>query len=167
MIAQREPRSQGDEEKRLVNAKQLMYGNLDKDKDFPFDVRMRDHYVVYHESIGRTEDGQIFSKKATRRYSFFTPQQWEEKYNNPNGKDWFTLNGKTATVLHDPIKQAMEEGREIKGYYSLKTGKSLQEKLAEAMTAEQVVDNKNIVEDTEKKPVETKPKTRKGVSDGK
>lgn len=139
MIAQREQRSQVDEEIRLQNAKQLMYGNKDVNKDFPFDVRMKDNWVVYHEALGRTEDGQIFSKRATRRYSFISPEQWDTVYMPQGKKDWFSLQGKQVTILHDPLEMARKEGREIKGYYQAKTGMSLAEKLAQAVTADEVV----------------------------
>ena len=139
MVVQREKRSAVDEEIRLQNAKKLMYGNKDKNKDFPFDVRMRFHYVVYHEALGRTEDGQVFSKVSTRRYSFFSPDNWDNKIVPRGKKSWFELQGKNFVILHDPIEQAKLEGTTIKGYYQAKTGLSLSEKLAQAVSSDSFV----------------------------
>jgi hypothetical protein len=139
MIVQREQRSPVDEEIRLQNASKVMYGNKDKNKDFPFDVRMRFHYVIYHEALGRTEDGQVFSKVSTRRYSFFTPETWDTKMFPRGQKSWFELQGKNFVILHDPIEQAKKEGVKIKGYYQTKTGLTLAEKLAQAVSAESFV----------------------------
>jgi len=142
MIVQREQRSPVDEEIRLQNASKVMYGNKDKNKDFPFDVRMRFHYVIYHEALGRTEDGQVFSKVSTRRYSFFTPETWDTKMFPRGQKSWFELQGKNFVILHDPIEQAKKEGVKIKGYYQTKTGLTLAEKLAQAVSAESFVEDK-------------------------
>jgi hypothetical protein len=139
MIVNREQRSPVDEEIRLQNASKVMYGNKDKNKDFPFDVRMRFHYVIYHEALGRTEDGQVFSKVSTRRYSFFTPETWGTKMFPRGQKSWFELQGKNFVILHDPIEQAKKEGVKIKGYYQTKTGLTLAEKLAQAVSAESFV----------------------------
>ena len=86
-----------------------MYGNKDSDEIFPFDVRMRYKYLVYHEALGQTEDGQVFSKKSTRRYSFFSPTQWDTNLAPKGKKSWFELQGKSYTILHDPIEQAKLE----------------------------------------------------------
>jgi hypothetical protein len=128
-----------EEELRLKNSSQLMYGNQDHDKVFPFDPRMRFKYLVYHEALGRTEDGQIFPKKTTRRFSFFDPTQWDEKIARQGKKTWFEAQGKTFTILHDPLKQAKLEGVRIKGYHADKTGLSLSEKLARAKNASDIV----------------------------
>jgi hypothetical protein len=149
MIVQREPRKASDEEIRLQNASKVMYGNKDTDKDFPFDVRMRFKWVIYHEAIGRTEDGQTFSKKATRRYSFFSPEQWDSVFLKSGEKTWFERNGKVFKILHDPIEQAKKEGRTIEGYYSAKTGKSLAEKLASAVDADDFVEVAQATDATE------------------
>lgn len=178
MIVQREARKASDEEIRLQNAKQVMYGNRDKEKDFPFDVAMRFKWVVYHESVGSTEDGQLFSKKATRRYSFFSPEQWDSVFMKKGEKSWFERNKKQFKVLHDPIEQAKKENHTIKGYYASKTGKSLAEKLANVVDADSfvvdtskeleekldnAVDADNIVDVTPKeKPAPKRSAVRKG-----
>ena len=143
MIVTREKRSAVDEEIRLQNSSKIMYGNKDRNKDFPFDVRMRFHYVVYHEALGSTEDGQIFSKVSTRRYSFFTPETWDAKIAPRGQKSWFELQGKNVTILHDPLEQASLEGVKIKGYYQAKTGLSLAEKLAQAVSSDSFVTEDN------------------------
>ena len=148
MIVQREARKADDEEIRLQNATQVMYGNKDGDKDFPFDVNMRFKWVIYHEAVGQTEDGQLFSKKATRRYSFFSPEQWDSVFMIKGQKSWFERNGKSFTILHDPLEQAKKENKKIEGYYTSKTGKSLAEKLAKA------VDSNSFVKPIEVEPIE-------------
>ncbi len=127
-----------EEELRLQNSSELMYGNQDYDQIFPFDVRMRFKYLVYHESIGYTEDGQPFSKKSTRRFTFIDPTSWDNKYMPKNGKSFFEKQQKTYTILHDPLKQAELENHKIKGYHADKTGLSLQEKLRGAKPASHV-----------------------------
>jgi hypothetical protein len=58
----------------------------------------------------------------------------------PRGqKSWFELQGKNFVILHDPIEQAKKEGVKIKGYYQTKTGLTLAEKLAQAVSAESFV----------------------------
>jgi len=158
MIKNREQRSPVDEEIRLQNSKELMYGNMDTEKDFPFDVSARFKWVIYHESVGYTEDGQAFSKKATRRYSFFTPQQWEETYNKQGQKSWFELQNKQVTILHDPIKQAEIEGKDIFDNIQSRTGMSLAEKLRRAKTADQLGKK-------EEKPAPKRPAARTGKED--
>lgn len=124
-----------EEELRLQNSSELMYGNLDHNQIFPFDVRMRFKYLVYHESIGYTEDGQQFSKKSTRRFTFISPSDWDNKYMPKGRKSFFEKQQKVYTILHDPIKQAELEGVKIKGYHIDKTGLSLKDKLRNAKPA--------------------------------
>lgn len=132
------PRDQKEEEMRLKNSADLMYGNKDTDKVFPFDKAMRFHWVVFHEVLGVTEDGQTYSKVSTRRYSFFSPAQWDEVFMPKGQKSWFELNKKSVTILHNPLEQAKFEGVSIKGYHADKTGMSLHEKLQLAKAANEV-----------------------------
>jgi len=162
MIVQREARKQADEEIRLQNAEKVMYGNKDSAKDFPFDVNMRFKWVVYHEAIGSTEDGQLFSKKATRRYSFFSPEQWDSVFMKQGQKSWFELQGKTVTILHDPIEQAKKENKKIEGYYTSKTGVSLSQKLAQAVDSNSFVEGVDLEAEPETVPATPKrPANRK------
>lgn len=124
-----------EEELRLQNSSELMYGNNDFNQIFPFDVRMRFKYLVYHESIGFTEDGQQYSKRSTRRFTFISPSDWDNKYMPKGRKSFFEKQQKVYTILHDPIKQAELEGVKIKGYHIDKTGLSLKEKLKNAKPA--------------------------------
>ena len=144
-----------EEELRLRNSEELMYGNRDSDEIFPFDVRMRFKYLVYHEALGTTEDGQVFSKKSTRRYSFFSPTQWDTSLAPKGQKSWFELQGKSYTILHDPLEQARLEGHKIKGYHIDNTGQSLKDKLRKAKRASDVgVANKPVIIEEVKQPVE-------------
>lgn len=127
-----------EEELRLKNSVQLMYGNKDADQVFPFDERMRFKYVVYHEALGRTEDGQIYSKVSTRQFTFITPKMWDSHYTPANKMSFFEKQGKSYTILHDPLEQARLEGVKIKGYHIDKTGQSLKDKLRGAKRADQV-----------------------------
>lgn len=124
-----------EEELRLQNSSELMYGNNDFNQIFPFDVRMRFKYLVYHESIGLTEDEQQYSKRSTRRFTFISPSDWDSKYMPKGKKSFFEKQQKVYTILHDPIKQAESEGVKIKGYHIDKTGLSLKEKLKNAKPA--------------------------------
>ena len=143
--------NEAEEELRLQNSEDLMYGNKDSGEIFPFDVRMRFKYLVYHEALGTTEDGQVFSKKSTRRYSFFSPTQWDTNYVPKNKKSWFEIHEKNYVILHDPIQQAKLEGVKIKGYHIDNTGQSLKDKLRKAKPANQVGVKKeeNIVDENE------------------
>ena len=130
--------NEAEEELRLQNSVQLMYGNKDTDQVFPFDERMRFKYVVYHETLGLTDDGQVYSKVSTRQFTFITPKMWDTLYMPPNKKSFFEKQGKSYTILHDPLQQAKLEGHKIKGYHIDKTGQSLKDKLRGAKTASQV-----------------------------
>lgn len=156
MIVQREARKASDEEIRLQNASKVMYGNKDTEKDFPFDVNMRFKWVVYHEAVGQTEDGQLFSKKATRRYSFFSPEQWDSVFMVQGQKSWFERNGKAFKILHDPLEQARKENKKIEGYYTSKTGNSLAQKLAQAVDSDSFVEGIDLTSEPE--PVKSAPK---------
>lgn len=170
--------SMKEEELRLQNSSELMYGNNDHDRIFPFDVRMRFKYLVYHESIGFTEDGQPFSKKSTRRFTFIDPTTWDNKYLPKNGKSFFEKQQKTYTILHDPLKQAELENHKIKGYHADKTGLSLAEKLRGAKPAEFVartvspkVDENTVTFETEQESTDTEVvkkagRPRKEVTNG-
>jgi hypothetical protein len=133
----RDPR---EEDIRTMYAEEgLMYGNLDKSKKFPFDVRARFKYVVFSEKLGRTEDGQVFSKKTSQRFSFFTPEVWEELVNEPRDstrKNYFERKGLKFTILHDPFIQAKLEGKNLKTGNAKRTGLSLEERLAKVKSAE-------------------------------
>lgn len=124
-----------EEELRLQNSSELMYGNNDHDQLFPFDKRMRFKYLVYHEAIGFTEDGQQFSKKSTRRFTFISASDWDNKYSPKGQMSFFEKQQKVYTILHDPLKQAELEGVKIKGYHADRTGLSLAEKLRGAKPA--------------------------------
>lgn len=133
------PRDRALEEKRLENAEEVMYGNKDTKQLFPFDIRMRYKYVVYHESLQVTEDGQVLPKLTTRRFSFFSPAQWTLLMKkSASGKNWFEQQKKAYTILHDPIEQARMEGKTIQGYTEAKTGLSLADKLKNAKKANEV-----------------------------
>lgn len=137
--------NEAEEELRLQNSVQLMYGNKDTDQVFPFDERMRYKYVVYHETLGRTDDGQVYSKISTRQFTFITPKMWDTLYMPPNKKSFFEKQGKSYTILHDPILQASSEGIKIKGYHIDKTGQSLKDKLRGAKPASQFSAKKEVV----------------------
>lgn len=128
-----------EEELRLQNSPNLIYGNKDTDRVFPFDERMRFKYVVYHEALGVTEDGQVFSKVSTRQFTFISPKMWDNWYMPKTGRSFFENQGKSYTILHDPLEQAKLEGVKIKGYHIDKTGQSLKDKLRNAKSATQVV----------------------------
>ena len=131
MINNPQPRNEREEELRLQNAQELMYGNQDSDNLLAFDTRARFKYLVYHEALASTEDGQVYSLKATRRFSFFSPVQWETLLK----ERYFERHKKVYKILHDPIKQAKLEGTSIKGYYEHKTGASVREKLRNVKSA--------------------------------
>jgi len=133
-----------EEDLRLKNSSELIYGNQDIDKVFPFDPKMRFKYLVYHETLGVTEDNQPFSKRSTRRFSFFSPTQWDEKIARKGKKTWFESQGKSFTILHDPLKQAKLEGVKIKGYNVDRSGLSLSEKLARAKNASDIVSQEDV-----------------------
>jgi hypothetical protein len=117
----------------------LMYGNKDSEKTFPFDVRARFQYVVYSEKLGTTEDGTVFAKKTSKRYSFFTPEVWEGLVNEPRDstrKNYFERKQLRYTILHDPYLQARIEGKELNSKAAKKTGLSLEERLAKAKSAQ-------------------------------
>jgi hypothetical protein len=140
-------RSEKEEEIRLQNAEELMYGNQDGENLLPFDVRARFKYLVYHEALAKTEDGQVYSLKATRRYSFFTPLQWDTLMK----ERYFERHKKVYKILHDPIAQAKMEGVRLKGYYEHKTGASVKDKLKNVKSALDFAKNEGVqTEETEK-----------------
>lgn len=167
-----------EEELRLQNSSELMYGNNDHDQIFPFDVRMRFKYVVYHEAIGYTDDGQPYSKRSTRRFTFIDPTVWDTRYVPKDGMSFFEKQEKTYVILHDPIKQAELENHKIKGYHADKTGLSLQEKLRGAKPAAFVarksapaVDEGSVTFEVEQESTETEVvkkagRPRKEVTNG-
>lgn len=152
-----------EEELRLQNSSELMYGNEDYNQIFPFDVRMRFKYLVYHEAIGITEDGQEYSKVSTRRFSFINPSDWDNKYFPKGKKSFFEKQQKRFIILHDPIKQANFEGVKIKGYHIDKTGLSLKDKLKNAKPASHIgralTPMSPVVVTTSSSVVETLPET--------
>lgn len=168
MISTPQPRPTEMEEARLAFAEEVMYGNKDANQLYPFDVRARFKWLIYHEEPTRTEDGQVISKLTSRRYSFFSPKQWdvlaEEK--------WFERNKRVYTILHDPIEQARIEGVELKGYYTPQASGSLQDKLRKAKTAKDFVKVEAKIEEVTTFEQETeedvklpkRPAMRKGVS---
>lgn len=160
MIVQRQARKQEDEEIRLQNASQVMYGNKDTNKDFPFDVNMRFKWVIYHEAVGQTEDGQLFSKASTRRYSFFSPEQWDSKFMIKGEKSWFERNGKSFTILHDPLEQAKKENKKIEGYYASKTGSTLAQKLANVVDSNSFVEGVDLTAEPESTKIVKRSATR-------
>ena len=130
-------RDKESEEIRTSNATEgLMYGNRDTKKAFAFDVRSRFEYLVYTEKLGRTEDGQIYSKKTTQKYQFFKPSVWESLIKSVSRKNYFERLGMKYTILHDPFTQAKLEGKELKGDWSKKTGLSLEERMSKVKNAE-------------------------------
>jgi hypothetical protein len=148
MINQTNQRRERDEEIRLQNAEELMYGNQDNDNLLAFDAKARFKYLVYHESLDQTPDGQIYSLKATRRYSFFTPLQWDTLLRDK----YFERHKKIYKVLHDPLQQAKMEGVTLKGYYEHKTGASVKDKLKNVKKATDFVKANETIqaEETEK-----------------
>lgn len=133
----RDPR---EEDIRTQYADSLMYGNKDTKKEFAFDSKARFSYVVKSEKLGKTEDGQIYSKKTTQRLSFFTPDVWENLVNEPRDssrKNYFERKKLRYTILHDPFLQAKIEGKDLKVGNAKKTGLSLEERLAKAKSAEE------------------------------
>lgn len=164
MISTPQPRTSEMEELRLAFAEEVMYGNKDTNQLYPFDVRARFKWLIYHEEPMRVEDGQVISKLTSRRYSFFSPKQWDVLMN----EKWFERNNRVYTILHDPIEQAKIEKTELKGYYTPQATGSLQDKLRKAKSAtafakveEQVVDQ---VETEEETKLPKRPAMRKGVS---
>jgi hypothetical protein len=132
----RDPR---EEDIRTMYAEEgLMYGNKDTERTFPFDVRARFQYVVYSEKLGTTEDGTVFAKKTSKRYSFFTPEVWEGLVNEPRDstrKNYFERKKLRYTILHDPFIQAKLEGKNLKVGNAKVTGLSLEERLAKVKSA--------------------------------
>jgi hypothetical protein len=122
------------EEIRLQTAQEVMYGNLDKEEKFPFDPKMRFHYVIYSEKLQRTEDGQVFSAKTSQRYTMVEPRVYQELFegNTGNRRNYFERKGLKATILHDPYIQAELEGVKIFSKATEFTGKTLADKLAKA-----------------------------------
>jgi hypothetical protein len=122
------------EEIRLQTAQEVMYGNLDKEEKFPFDPKMRFHYVIFSEKLQRTEDGQVYSAKTSQRYTMVEPRVYQELFegNTGNRRNYFERKGLKATILHDPYIQAELEGVKIFSKATEFTGKTLAEKLAKA-----------------------------------
>jgi len=132
----RDPR---EEDIRTQYADSLMYGNKDTNKEFAFDSRVRFSYVVKSEKLGKTEDGQVYSKKTSQRISFFTPEVWENLVTEPRDssrKNYFERKQLRYTILHDPYLQARIEGKELNSKAAKKTGLSLEERLAKAKSAQ-------------------------------
>lgn len=128
-----------EEDIRTQFADSLMYGNKDADKEFAFDSRVRFQYVVKSEKLGKTEDGQIYSKKTTQRISFFTPEVWENLVNEPRDssrKNYFERKGLRYIILHDPYLQATIENTTLTQGAAKKTGMTLEERLAKAKQAQ-------------------------------
>jgi hypothetical protein len=128
------------DEIRLQTAEELIYGNLDKDKVFPFDPRNRFEYLVYFEKLAKSEDGDtVFSKKTTRRFNFFTPEVWENLIKDTAGKrrNYFERKGLTYTILHDPKVQAKKEGVMLSSSDDKIVGTKLSERLAKAKVADE------------------------------
>jgi hypothetical protein len=122
------------EEIRLQTAQEVMYGNLDKEEKFPFDPKMRFHYVIFSEKLQRTEDGQVYSAKTSQRYTMVEPRVYQELFegNTGNRRNYFERKGLKATILHDPYIQAELEGVKIFSKATEYTGKTLAEKLSKA-----------------------------------
>lgn len=136
-MSTRDPKS---EDVRTMFAKEgLMYGNRDSKKVFPFDIRKRFEYLVFSEKLGETEDGQIYSKKTTQRYSFFSPEAWENLVNGNTveRKNYFERKKLKYTILHDPFVQAKLEGKNLLVGNAKLTNKSLEQRLSEVKTADQ------------------------------
>jgi hypothetical protein len=130
------------DEIRLQTAEDLIYGNLDKDKIFPFDPRNRFEYLVYYEKLAKSDDGDtVFSKKTTRRFQFFTPEVWEGLIRDSAGKrrNFFERKGLSYTILHDPKIQAKKEGVLLGGTDDKIVGTKLAERLSKAKSAEEYV----------------------------
>lgn len=123
------------EEVRTRNASDLMYGNKDTKKLFPFDVRARFEWLIYSEKLGQTEDGQIYSKKTSQKYQHFTPDVYASAILSTTRKNYFERLGLRYVILHDPFLQAKIEGITLKGDFVTKSGKTLEERLATAKDA--------------------------------
>jgi len=119
---------------RLINAKELMYGNRDKDKTIPIDVETRlTHYTLYTErQIMSDEAGHMISVKSTRRFS----QPSISAKENVLTDRYYKRYGLVVTILHDPLEQAKMEGVEVVES-KLKTTTKLRELVGKAKTADE------------------------------
>jgi hypothetical protein len=129
------------EEIRLQNANDLMYGNKDMGKTFPFDVKSRFKYLIFAEKIRVAEDGvTTYSSASSKRYQFFTPEAYKKLIvgEDSSRKNYYERKGLKWTILHDPFLQAQKEGVTLKGAIAKKTGLTLAEKLAKAKSADEV-----------------------------
>lgn len=154
-----EKRDEELEEIRLQNSTDLMYGNKDKNQVFAFDVRSKYKWVIYHEALGTTEDGQVYSKVTSRFYSFYSPQTWETLFPK-NEPSFFQRQKKDYTVLHDPFVQAEQDGITLKGVNGVNSRMTLKEKLALAKA------KLEQVEPQVEAPVQKRQAKRKEVKDG-
>jgi hypothetical protein len=149
------------EEIRLQNANDLMYGNKDMSKTFPFDVKSRFKYLIYAEKIRVAEDGvTTYSSASSKRYQFFTPEAFNKLIigEDSSRKNYYERKGLKWTILHDPFLQAQKEGITLKGAIAKKTGLTLAEKLAKAKSADEVVakpkvENVALIEEEEFLPI--------------
>jgi hypothetical protein len=155
------------EEIRLQTAQEVMYGNLDKEEKFPFDPKMRFHYVIYSEKLQRTEDGQVFSAKTSQRYTMVEPRVYQELFegNTGNRRNYFERKGLKATILHDPYIQAELEGVKIFSKATEFTGKTLADKLAKAKKSTDFV-KKEETKLPDAPPIEETKLVDEGVTEG-
>jgi hypothetical protein len=136
------------EELRLQNATDLMYGNRDKNRLFPFETSARFQYLIYSEKIRVAEDGvTTYSSESSKRYQFFSPEAYDDLIVGQGRRNYFERKGLKYTILHDPFVQAEQEGIVLKGKITKTTGMTLAEKLAKAKTADEFTKPQNIILD--------------------
>jgi hypothetical protein len=128
------------EELRLQNAIDLMYGNRDKNRTFPFETSARFQYLIYSEKLRVAEDGvTTYSSESSKRYQFFTPEAYDDLIVGQGRRNYFERKGLKYTILHDPFVQAQKEGIVLKNKNAKVTGMSLAEKLSKVKDADDFV----------------------------
>jgi hypothetical protein len=136
------------EELRLQNATDLMYGNRDRNRIFPFETSARFQYLIYSEKLRVAEDGvTTYSSESSKRYQFFTPEAYDDLIVGQGRRNYFERKGLKYTILHDPFLQAEKEGLILKNKNAKVTGMSLAEKLSKVKDADDFTKPKNIILD--------------------
>jgi hypothetical protein len=136
------------EELRLQNATDLMYGNRDRNRIFPFETSARFQYLIYSEKLRVAEDGvTTYSSESSKRYQFFSPEAYDDLIVGQGRRNYFERKGLKYTILHDPFLQAEKEGIVLKNKNAKVTGMTLAEKLAKVKDANDFVPKSIILDD--------------------
>lgn len=80
-----------------------MYGNKDKDREFEFDDKLKDHFVVKHFN---NHPGSKDVDTNSINYQFYNPEVFEElsRIAKDGSNRLSRFGGQKNVVLHDPTK---------------------------------------------------------------